>query len=79
MVNIGMRELYDLLLDVRDRVAELANDRKRDTAEIKETKLKVDKLDERLSRLERLKWIVTGAAVAGGAVASRIVDALSLG
>ena len=76
---IGTREIYDLLIEVRDTVADLAADQEASARAIADLKAGAVRLDDRIGRLERFRWLALGAAAAGGGVLAKIGEALFAG
>lgn len=66
-VVIGPREIYDILVDVRDKVGDLASDRDTHAEGLAD-------LRARMAKVERLVWIAAGAAAVVGGALARIFD-----
>lgn len=73
---IGTREIYDLLIQVRDTVADLAADQEASARDIADLKATTGKHADRLDRLEKFRWLAIGAAAAAGGAAWRIGEVL---
>lgn len=65
-VEIGLKEVYDLLVEVRNDVIELK-------ASVTDVKGDVADHEGRLRSLERLVWGAAGIGTVGGALVSQVI------
>ena len=79
MVVIGTREIYELLIEVRDTVTDLAADQEATAKDIGELNTATKSLTARVNALEKWRWLVTGAAAAGGAVLTKVLESIAGG